>query len=145
LCGWGGSAQGKDASQDAPYLGIGGNPALGVQLAQGDVQCPLLWPYLPQAVQREMDAFADADPGGTDEQQRLGGEIIAAAQFLLQELVLVEGERSGKIAGLGRKVGMTNEIGKKGVTVSGQVVQQAPETNQMMDAGLVAEGRGLLA
>jgi hypothetical protein len=92
-----------------------------------------------------MDAFADADSGGADEQQRMGGEIIAAAQFLLQELVLGEGERSGKIAGWGRKVLMTNEVGKKGVTVSSQVVQQAPETNQMMDAGLVAQGRGWFA
>jgi hypothetical protein len=92
-----------------------------------------------------MDAFADADSGGADEQQRMGGEVIAAAQFLLQELVLGEGERSGKIVGWGGKVLMTNEIGKKGVTVGGQVVQQAPETNQMMDAGLVAEGRLLFA
>jgi hypothetical protein len=92
-----------------------------------------------------MDAFADADSGAADEQQRIRGEIIAAAQFLLQELVLVEGERSGKITGLGRKVGMTNEMGKKGVTVGGQVVQQAPETNEMMHAASVAQGRGWFA
>jgi hypothetical protein len=92
-----------------------------------------------------MDAFADADSGGADEQQRMGGEVIAAAQFLLQELVLGEGERSGKIAGLGREVLLPNEIGKKGVTVSGQVVQQAPETNEMMHAASVAQGRGWFA
>jgi len=32
------------------------------------------------------------------------------AQFLLQELVLVEGKRFWKIARLGRKVLLTNEI-----------------------------------
>jgi hypothetical protein len=75
----------------------------------------------------------------------MGGEIIASAQFLLQELVLLEGERPGKIVGWWRKVLPPNEIGKKGVTVGGQIVQQAPETNEMMDAGSVAEGRLLFA
>jgi hypothetical protein len=116
-----------------------------VQLAQRDVQCPLLWAYLPQAVQTEMDAFADADAGAADEQQGVGGEIIAAAQFLLQELVILEGKRSGKIVGWGGKVLLPNEVGKKGVTVSGQVVQQAPQANQVMEAGLIAQGRGWFA
>jgi hypothetical protein len=61
--------------------------------------------------------FADADSGGTDKQEWICGQIIGSAQFPLQELVLLEGKRAGKIAGLGRKVLMTDEIGKKGVAV----------------------------
>ena len=65
--------------------------------------------------------------------------------MLLQELVVREGKRFGKIARLGRKVLVTNEIWKKGVATSGQVVQQSPKTNEMENAGLVAQGRLLFA
>ena len=102
--------QGQDPRHDPPDFGIGGDQALGVQLTQGDVQCPLVGPYLPLAVRRQADAFADADSSGTDEQECIRGQIIGSAELLLQELVVREGKRFGKIARLGRKVLLTNEI-----------------------------------
>jgi hypothetical protein len=50
-------------------------------------------------------------------------------------LVLLERKGSGKIAGLRRKVLRTNEVGRKGVAVSGQIVQQPPEMNKIIEAG----------
>lgn len=62
-----GGAQGEDPLYDSPCFIIGGNQAIVVQLAQGDVQCPLVWAQLPQAVERQINAFADADSDGTCE------------------------------------------------------------------------------
>jgi len=42
------------------------------KLAERNLQPPLLLPQRPQAVQGEMDAFADADSGGTSEQEGIG-------------------------------------------------------------------------
>jgi hypothetical protein len=39
-------AQGQNALNDAPNLGIDGNEAFGVQLAEGDVERPLIRPNL---------------------------------------------------------------------------------------------------
>jgi hypothetical protein len=95
------SAQGADPFYDLPEFGIGGNQAFVVQLAQRDVQGPLVWAHLLQAVQRQIEAFADADSAGTREQECIGGQIIGSAQFLLQELILLRRKRTGQVEGLG--------------------------------------------
>ena len=74
--GRGQDAQGEDPLDDSPDFGIGGNQALVVQ-------------------QRQIEAFADADSGSAGEQERVGSQIISSAQFLLEELIVVGGERSG--------------------------------------------------
>jgi hypothetical protein len=56
-------------------------------------------------------------------------------------LILLRGKRSGKIVGLWREVFSTNERGLQGVAVGGEIVQQPAETNEVLDAGFVAEGR----
>jgi hypothetical protein len=85
-----------------------------------------------------MDAFAEADSGSTDEQECIRVESIGSAQFLLQELILLGGERSGQIARLGREVFSTNEIGLNRVAVGGQIIQQPAETNEVIEASWVA-------
>jgi hypothetical protein len=111
-----------------------------MQLAERNMEGPLFGSYLPQAVQWQVDAFADADSGGTDEQEGIGVEIIGTAQLLLQELIVLEGKRSRKMAGSWREVFPTNEIGLKGMAVGGQLLEQPPELNEMVDAGSTAQG-----
>jgi hypothetical protein len=88
-----------------------------VQFAEGDMERPLFGSHLPQAIQRQVDAFADADSRSADEQEGIRVEIISPAQLLLHELILWRGKRSGKMAGHWREVFSTNEIGLNGVTV----------------------------
>jgi len=57
---------------------------------------PLVWPHLLQAVQRQIDAFADADSGSTDKQEGIGGQTIGSTQFLLREWVFLKRKRSRK-------------------------------------------------
>jgi hypothetical protein len=92
-----------------------------------------------------MGAFADTDSSGAEEQESIGGQIIGSAQFLPQELVLVERKRSGQIARLRREVFATDEVRLKGVAAGGPVLQQPPETIEMDGAGSVTQGRSLLA
>jgi hypothetical protein len=94
LGGRGQSTQGKKPGHGPPHLEIGGNQAFGVQFAERDVQCPLIWSYVPQAVQRQIDAFADTNSRGADDQESIRGQIIGSAQFLLQALILLRGKRS---------------------------------------------------
>lgn len=88
-----------------------------------------------------MDAFAAADPGGADEQECICVEIIGSEQLLLQELIVLQGKRFGKIAGSWREVFSTNEIGLNGVAVGGKIIQQATKTNEVIDAGCVTQGQ----
>jgi hypothetical protein len=48
------------------------------------VQGPLVGTELPQAIQRQIDALADADSSGAGEQERIGREIVGAAQFVAE-------------------------------------------------------------
>jgi hypothetical protein len=46
-----------------------------------------------------MDAFADADAGGARQQEGIGGQVVGAAQFLLQELIVSWRQGFGQIVG----------------------------------------------
>jgi hypothetical protein len=105
----------------------------------------MVWAQLPQAVQGQIETFADADSSGADEQEGVGHKIIGAAQFLLQALILLERKGAGQIAGLWREVLATDEVGLNGVTVGGQILEQPPEINEMVEAGYVAQGWLLFA
>jgi len=136
-----GRAQAQDALYQAAHLAVGGDQALGVEFTEGNVECPLVGSQLSQAVQRQIDAFADADSGSPDEQEGIGVEIVGAAQLLLQELIILRGKRSGQIARSWREVFATNELGWKGMAVGGQIVQQAADLEEVTVARSTAERR----
>src|SRR6516162_7611589 len=137
---WDRSAQGEDPLQDSPNLSINRNQALRVQFTEGDMERPLFGAYLPQAVQRQVDAFAAADPGGADEQECIRVEIIGSEQLLLQELIVQRGKRSWKIVGRWREIFSTDEIGLDAIAAGGEIVQQTAEDNEAIDAGFDAQG-----
>ena len=77
------------------------------------MECPLFTSHLPQAVQRQVDAFTNAHPRRADQQECVRVEIIDSAQFLLQELILLWGKGPGQIVGFRREVSWTNEVGQR--------------------------------
>jgi hypothetical protein len=91
---------------------IGGDQAFGVQLAERDMQRPLIRSDLAQTVQREIAALTDADSSSASEQERIGRQVIGPAQFLLQQLIVLWRERSGQILGLWREILAADEIGR---------------------------------
>ena len=139
------STQSQDASHDPSNVCVGRHQAFGVQFAYGDMQRPLVHTDLPQTVQREIDALADADSGGASEQQCIGRQVVGAAQFLLQQLIVLGRKRSWQVPGLRRKVVATDEVGRKAMAIGGQIVQQPAETDQKVGAGFITQGRLSLA
>ena len=67
---------------------IHGNPAFGLQFAERHMDGPLIRAEREQAIKGQIDALADAHAGVALEQQEITEEIIAALQFLLDELIL---------------------------------------------------------
>ena len=121
-------AQGEDARHDSLYLGIGRDQSFGVHFSDWYMDSPLVYADFLQAVQRQVDAFADAHPYGAGEQERIRVQSICTSQFLLQGWILLQGERPGQMAVFRRKILATNKIWLKDMAISGEVVQQPPET-----------------
>jgi hypothetical protein len=53
-------------------------------------------------------------------------------------LVIFGRQRPGKVLGTNRKILAENKTGPEGMTLQGQIVQQAPKTEQMLFPGGVA-------
>jgi len=104
------SPQSQDTSYDPLDFRIDGNEALGAQLAQWNKNGPLLGTHLSQAVQRQVGAFAEAEASGAHEQERITEQIVGSAQFLLQALIVLEGERPWQIMGSEREILTTNKV-----------------------------------
>ena len=97
--GWRQGAQNKNASHDLSKVVIGRYEAFGVQLAERDMQCPLVRPDLSKTVQREIDALTETDSRGASEQERIGRQVIGPAQFVAEKWIVLWRERSGQILG----------------------------------------------
>jgi hypothetical protein len=101
--------------------------------------------YLPQAIQTQTDAFADADTCGAHEQQRVGIQVVSATEFLLQELIVLRRKRSGQIPGRRREVLRADKVWRNGVAVGSQIVEHPAKTEQIAAAGLVRQRRLMFA
>jgi hypothetical protein len=60
---------------------------------EGNMDSPLLRAGASQAVIRQIDAFADTHAGVAEQQEDISAQVVAAEQLLLQELILLRGER----------------------------------------------------
>ncbi len=58
---------------------VQGHHSFGLQLAERHLQPRALAGDLVHAVQFQVDQFADAQPGGALQQQRIGGQPVRAA------------------------------------------------------------------
>jgi hypothetical protein len=83
-----------------------------MELAQGDMQGDLLFIDRLQAINGESDAFANADSGGPHEAESIDLERVDEAELLLQPLIFLERKRFGEIVVRGRKILLTNEVGR---------------------------------
>src|ERR1039458_3187993 len=109
------------------------------------MQCPLIRPDLTQTVQREIDGLADADSSGASEQERIGRQVIGAAQLVAQQFVVLWRERSGQILGLRRELLAADQVRLDGVAMGSKIVEQAAQAQQVVPAGFITQGRSLLA
>ena len=57
---------------------------------------PLMRPSRVKPIDRKISAFSDAHAGMAHQQKGIAAQIVAAEEFLLQELILLGGERPWK-------------------------------------------------
>src|SRR6516225_5984485 len=108
------------------------------------MQSPLFGPDVAETIQGQVDALSNADPGEASQQESIRIQVVGAAQFLLKSLIIFRRQRPREILGTNRKIFTDNETGRKGMTLEGQIIKQAPKTEQMLLAGGVAQGRILI-
>src|SRR5215470_7418265 len=101
---------------------------------------------MPQRIGGEVKKLADAHPGPAQQKQGIGAQIVLGPELLLQTLVVVWRERLGKVLIETRKVFPVDKFLLDGIFAAvGQVVEQAPEAQQIQQAGSFAEGWILFA
>jgi hypothetical protein len=125
---------------DAAELFIHGDPAFGVELAQGDMQCPLVVGEMPQAVGGEVQKLANAHSGPTQQKQSIGEQIVVGSELLLQTLIVLWRERLRKVVIETWKVFSADQAFLDSMFAAvRQVVEQAPEAQQVQQASSFAE------
>ena len=78
----------KNAIKDEPCVFIDRNTVFCVQLAQRDLERPLLGAELAEAIHRKIDALADAHSRKADQEQDIRFENVDASQLRFQTLVV---------------------------------------------------------
>ena len=92
--------------------GIHRNPAFRFELAQRHMDGPLVGAERAQTIHGEIDTFADAHAGVTQEQQDITSQVIAAQQFLLDQLILLRSQRTRQTVFLAGDIVTTEQMSK---------------------------------
>ena len=82
----------SEALDKLTHKGVHGNHAFGFELAEWHVNRPLIRPGGAKAVAGQIGALTDAHAGVANQQKDIATEIVAAEEFLLEDLVLLCGE-----------------------------------------------------
>ena len=85
-----------------------------------------------------MNAFANADPGDTSQQESVGIQAVCTAQLLLESSIIFRRQGSGEILRTSRKVFAEDKAGSEGMTLDCQVIEQPAQTEQELLARVVA-------
>jgi hypothetical protein len=78
-----------DAFYKFAHKGIYGDHAFRFEFAERHVNRPLTWAGGAQAVEGQIGTLTDAHAGVADEQKDVAAQIIAQAELLLQQFVLI--------------------------------------------------------
>ena len=73
----------NQACMDATDVIVYGDPAIGVELSQRDVQRPVAIAEMPQRVGGEVKKLADAHSGAAQQKQGIGEQIVVGSELVL--------------------------------------------------------------
>jgi len=93
---WIEGAKESQALDESRHESIDRYHALGLELAEGDMNRPLIRTCGAETVPGQVRTLSDAHAGVTDQQEGICSEIVSAQELLLQELILFGGEGPGK-------------------------------------------------
>jgi hypothetical protein len=124
-------AQRSEEAQAVDKLADGivdGHETLGVQLAERYMERPLSGRERAQAIEGEIDTFADADTSVADEQKNVAGDIVAAQELLLDEAILFRRHWTRKPGiGLRHVIGMEETDQGRKFAKPSQLLQQTAQ------------------
>jgi len=86
-------AKESQALDEGGHRGIDGDHTFCLELAERDMNGPLIFCCGAQAIEGEIGALADAHASMANQQKGISAEIVAAHELLLKELILLFGER----------------------------------------------------
>lgn len=131
--------QGAEEAQSVNEItdeGINRNHAFRFEFAQRYVDRPLVRAYGVQAVIREVNTLADAHAGMAQQQEDISGQIVATHQLLLQEMILLCGERTGQTLRCTRNILASDEVSEVSKLVCpGQLVADGTQSDEASNAG----------
>jgi len=105
---------------------------------------PLMRAGRAKAIDRQISAFSDAHAGVANQQKGIAAEIVAAEEFLLQELILLGGEWPWKLLRGTRNVLAAEEMSEfRKLFGPGQFVQEGAQRDETDDKGWRPEWRHL--
>jgi hypothetical protein len=74
---------------------------------------------VPLTIEWQVDAFSNADAGDASQQERIGIEVVCAAQFLLKPFIIFRRQRPWEIFRTNREIFANNETRVDGVALEG--------------------------
>jgi len=124
--------------------GIDGQHAFGLELAQGNMERPLVGAGGAEAVIGQVDTFADTQAGIAEQQEDISAQIVAAAELLLQELILLGGERPWQSVGGARNILTQQQVREcRQMVGPRQFMEDGAQREQSADAGCGGQGRSV--
>jgi hypothetical protein len=103
---------------------------------------PLVGACGAQAVVGEVDAFADTHASVAEQQEYISAEIVAAHELLLEELILLGGERSWQSVGRARNILAQQQVGQfREMVGTSQLMEDAAQNEEPADAGCHGQRR----
>src|SRR6266852_2518482 len=107
---------------------------LGLQLAKRNVNRPPVGADIVEAIIGKIDTLPDAHSGVAQQQEDIGGQIIAAEQFLLNQLILLGRQGAWQPLRSTGNVLATDQMGQIGdLRAPGKLLQNAAQKQQASD------------
>jgi hypothetical protein len=128
-------AKESQAMNEITDEGIHGDHTLGFEFAQGHVNRPLVWTGGAQAVVGEVNTLADSHTGVSEHEEDISAQIVAAQEFLLEELILFSGKRTRQTLRCARNILAPDEVSEVSKLVCpGQLVEDGTQSGEACDA-----------
>ena len=139
-------AEEAQAVNEITAEGIDGDHAFGLEFAEGDMDRPLVRACGAQAVIGEVDALADAHAGLAEQQEDISAKIVAAHELLLEELILLCGERPWQSLRRARDIFAPQQVSEfSQMAGPSQLVEDGAQSDEASDAGCRGQRRSLCA
>jgi len=105
---------------------------------------PLVGAGGAEAVIGQVDTFPDTHAGIAEEQEDISAEIVAAQELLLQELILLGGERPWQSVGRARNILTQQQVRDcRQMVGPRQFIEDGAQREEPADAGCRGQGRSV--